>query len=146
MTAPSQEAVSAIPDAEVRELEPCPFCGSRDVAQGASRGFISVWCRCGAQGPRVAFPEDCIDPHVPILKCFEAWNRHASRPTREEIRDEALEERIREDERDRLFTLYENDPAQFDALVRDDALKAARLRAALRSRTPAPSRNQDGET
>lgn len=59
------------------KLLPCPFCGSRNVAQGSSRGFISVWCFCGARGPDVEFPEVCIEPHVPILKCYEAWNRRA---------------------------------------------------------------------
>lgn len=55
-------------------LRPCPFCGRTNVAQGASRDFISVWCTCGARGPDVPFPQDC-DPLPPILKCYEAWNR-----------------------------------------------------------------------
>ena len=62
------------------ELKPCPFCGGRFVAQGASREFISVWCGCGAQGPSVPFPETCIDPVTPIRKCYELWNRRAPDP------------------------------------------------------------------
>ena len=59
------------------DLLPCPFCGSRNVAQGASRERISVWCDCGAQGPDVAFPEIC-DPVPPIEACYELWNRRAA--------------------------------------------------------------------
>lgn len=57
------------------ELLPCPFCGSRNVAQGASSDRISVWCGCGARGPDVAFPQDCIDPVTPIKECHGLWNR-----------------------------------------------------------------------
>ena len=62
------------------ELKPCPFCGGKNVAQGSSREYISVWCFCGAQGPSVPFPDNCIDPVRPILECHEAWNRRASLP------------------------------------------------------------------
>lgn len=58
-----------------RGLKPCPFCGSCNVAQGASGGYISVWCFCGARGPDVAFPDDCIDPATPIRECYDLWNR-----------------------------------------------------------------------
>lgn len=59
------------------ELLPCPFCGSTFVAQGASRGYISVWCGgCFARGPEVVFPEDCM-PGPPIDKCRELWNHRA---------------------------------------------------------------------
>ena len=61
------------------DLLPCPFCGSTNVAQGASRDMISVWCFCGAQGPSVPFPEINPEPIVAIHKCFEAWNRRAFR-------------------------------------------------------------------
>lgn len=61
-------------------LSPCPFCGSSNVAQGASREFISVWCFCGARGPDVPFPDNCIDPATPIQKCYEAWNRRSPAP------------------------------------------------------------------
>jgi hypothetical protein len=57
------------------ELKPCPFCGSRNVAQGASRDMISVWCFCGAQGPSVPFPEINPESIVAIHKCYAAWNR-----------------------------------------------------------------------
>lgn len=57
-------------------LKPCPFCGNRNVAQGASGGYISVWCFCGARGPDVPFPENC-DPLPPIKECHAAWNRRA---------------------------------------------------------------------
>jgi len=57
------------------ELKPCPFCGSRNVAQGASGDRISVWCFCGARGPDVAFPEYSIEPAKPIKECYELWNR-----------------------------------------------------------------------
>lgn len=60
------------------DLLPCPFCGSRNVAQGASGDRISVWCFCGARGPDAAFPQDCIDPVTPIKECHAAWNRRAS--------------------------------------------------------------------
>lgn len=59
------------------ELKPCPFCGSSNVAQGASRDRISVWCFCGARGPEVAFPENCIEPAKPIKECYELWNHRA---------------------------------------------------------------------
>lgn len=59
------------------DLKNCPFCGGRNVAQGASRDYISVWCTCGARGPDVPFPDDCIDPATPIRKCHELWNRRA---------------------------------------------------------------------
>ncbi|WP_353641362.1 Lar family restriction alleviation protein [Mesorhizobium sp. WSM2239] len=62
---------------EEQALKPCPFCGSRNVAQGASRDRISVWCFCGAQGPSVPFPENNIDPVTPIKQCYAAWNRRA---------------------------------------------------------------------
>jgi hypothetical protein len=56
------------------ELLPCPFCGSAFVAQGASRGYISVWCGvCFARGTEVVFPEDCL-PGPPVDKCRELWN------------------------------------------------------------------------
>ena len=58
------------------ELEPCPFCGRKDVAQGASRDYISVWCFCGARGPEVSFPE-YGDPVPPINECRAAWNRRS---------------------------------------------------------------------
>jgi len=66
-------------NSEISEkLLPCPFCGSANVAQGASRGYISVWCFCGARGPEVEFPDDCIDPVTPIRECHAAWNRRAA--------------------------------------------------------------------
>lgn len=71
------------------KLLPCPFCGSRDVAQGSSRERISVWCTCGAQGPSVPFPENCIDPLRPILECHEAWNRRSA-PTSETATPETV--------------------------------------------------------
>lgn len=58
------------------KLKPCPFCGGTFVAQGASRGYISVWCDCGARGPETKFPDDC-DPLPPIHDCYAAWNRRA---------------------------------------------------------------------
>lgn len=61
------------------KLLPCPFCGSANVAQGASRDRISVWCFCGARGPDVPFPEHC-DPVPQIEKCHELWNRRAPLP------------------------------------------------------------------
>lgn len=60
-------------------LKPCPFCGSNNVAQGASADRISVWCFCGARGPDVAFPEHC-DPVPPIDECRAAWNRRSAPP------------------------------------------------------------------
>lgn len=60
-----------------KELKPCPFCGSSNVAQGASQERISVWCFCGARGPDVAFPETCIEPAKPIRECHDLWNRRA---------------------------------------------------------------------
>lgn len=57
------------------KLKPCPFCGNPNVAQGASGGYISVWCFCGARGPDVPFPEYCIDPVTPIHECHRLWNR-----------------------------------------------------------------------
>lgn len=61
---------------DAQALEPCPFCGGNNVAQGASADRISVWCFCGARGPDVAFPEHC-DPGPPIDECRSAWNRRA---------------------------------------------------------------------
>ena len=72
------------------ELKPCPFCGSRNVAQGASRERISVWCFCGAQGPDVAFPENCIEPEKPIKECYELWN-HRAAPVPPVVGEDAVE-------------------------------------------------------
>lgn len=60
-----------------RDIKPCPFCGSHNVAQGASRDQISVWCFCGAEGPKVPFPEINPEPIVAIQKCIELWNCRA---------------------------------------------------------------------
>ena len=84
----------------ISELKACPFCGSRNVAQGASADRISVWCFCGARGPDVPFPENC-DPVPPIQKCHEAWNRRASLPTEpgqvgEPLDDAELTARLKE--------------------------------------------------
>lgn len=57
------------------QLKPCPFCGNSNVAQGASSKDISVWCFCGARGPSVPFPENCIDPASKVAECRTAWNR-----------------------------------------------------------------------
>jgi hypothetical protein len=76
----------------VSELLPCPFCGSTNVAQGASRDRISVWCFCGAQGPSVPFPEINPEPIKAIHECFAAWNRRSS--SRRVVN--ALEEAIRD--------------------------------------------------
>jgi len=69
----------ALPSAAVTktELLPCPFCGGNFVAQGASRGYISVWCDCGARGPDIKFSEDG-DLLPPIYECYAAWNRRAA--------------------------------------------------------------------
>ena len=72
------------------ELLPCPFCGSRNVAQGASKDRISVWCDCGARGPDVAFPADSIDPVTPIKECHALWNRRAPSPSPAPGVEEAL--------------------------------------------------------
>jgi hypothetical protein len=62
-------------EAEEKGLKPCPFCGGNFVAQGASGGYISVWCGgCGATGPDVKFPEHCM-PGPPVDECRAAWNR-----------------------------------------------------------------------
>lgn len=61
------------PPRDAAALAPCPFCGSSNVAQGASRDQISVWCFCGARGPDVPFPENC-DPVPPIRECHALWN------------------------------------------------------------------------
>jgi hypothetical protein len=68
------------PPRDPAALAPCPFCGSSNVAQGAARDQISVWCFCGARGPDVPFPENC-DPLPPIRECHALWN------TRTEIAD-----------------------------------------------------------
>ena len=64
---------------EREALEPCPFCGSKMVAQGATaQKTISVWCmKCGTRGPDVPFPDFC-EPVAQIELCHQRWNTRAS--------------------------------------------------------------------
>ena len=62
-------------DWSASDLKPCPFCGSRQVAQGGSRDRLSVWCgNCGTRGPDVPFPEILIEPASRIQQAYALWN------------------------------------------------------------------------
>lgn len=218
---PSQEAASAIPDAEVRAksirtLEPderniecvtravlssCPFCGTRTVilidSYNADTGIYRSVAHCTNYRCDASLGYNARDRREAQDGAVERWSQRASRPTREKVRDEALEERIREvldasedgefgylvriskrlfrerdtlafalqplaglggdlNERDRAaglaFRAAFYDMPNDHVLFNDRMGKAITVgdvraaRAALRSRTSAPSRNQEAGT
>lgn len=56
-------------DREIKELKPCPFCGSVDLSADPEDMLLLTWVscnNCGAQGPSYN-----DDPYQAI----EAWNK-----------------------------------------------------------------------
>lgn len=67
---------------EAVKLEPCPFCGGTNLSEAAvsnTGGNVRyVWCRtCNAEGPWSSSREG--------ISAAAAWNRRATRPSREDV-------------------------------------------------------------